>query len=478
MVVDAIVNQYLGDSILPDVGELAYNGVPFSSLYKSEIQGDIIEDDARRTTKFVTWSITVEGVVTLTAGQPTTDASWKQLRKLLSTHGGTLIYKGKGFGPLVVNSLLGGLRDVAYGPVPKILFFQPLGGSRAANIRWQVTTSVSETRFDNAAQGGQGQLPLLFQNKPPVLQWNYDASMSYDEEGYSSQAYRGTLEIPLSRIAPSNRTLQTTVDDFRRAYLNIQPNLEFFRVTRRSFNTSRDKRVCEFEFAMTEHAPMGLPIHATNARGTFSVRPLKAGGPGRVVMLAGMQWVCSLRCTYTIQQQITQTYAANLFHAMLWYRMECGLLNGKLPALNNRGAAAQQAKPNKNQLPAGLRVPPLGAWPLVDFLLDLFKKGNEKPQGGAAAAGAQLAIASKPLLMSWGMDEGLYNDSKNISFEASWYLPTTWESLLAACGFTLAWSETSKPNWAKSMVPIMGWTSWLQNRLDPAADVIVDLGGP
>src|SRR2546429_340022 len=141
----AAKDSQTGQAILPDVGTLSYNGVTFSSLYKSTITGQAVLDNANRTIKQMDYTLVVDGVVTLQAGADSTDATWVNLRRRLDTPGGTLTYSGKGFGPLVVNAPGDSTsRDVAWGPKPKTLEFIPLGGSRAATIRWTVLFSLGE----------------------------------------------------------------------------------------------------------------------------------------------------------------------------------------------------------------------------------------------------------------------------------------------------------------------------------------------
>ena len=58
-----------------------------------------------------------------------------------------------------------------------------------------------------------------------VLQYNYGAEVHYDDEGYSRIALKGTLEIPLTRVAQGNRTLSDVVDNYRQAWLDIATDL-------------------------------------------------------------------------------------------------------------------------------------------------------------------------------------------------------------------------------------------------------------
>ena len=111
---------------LPDVGTLGYNGVTFSCLQHTSISGKPLPDNAGRTIKGMEWTLNVDGLVTLEAGQTTIDTTVQTLRRLLSAQGGILTYSNKGFGPSFTVNTPGGIKDMAWGPIPEILAFQPL----------------------------------------------------------------------------------------------------------------------------------------------------------------------------------------------------------------------------------------------------------------------------------------------------------------------------------------------------------------
>ncbi len=87
------------------------------------------------------------------------------------------------------------------------------------------------------------------------------------------------------------------------------------------------------------------------------------------------------------------------------------------------------------------------------------------------------------MLSNFNFSEPLYLDSKSMSFEASWILFTTFRTIMDASG---VWryppsgprdGYATRTTWAASVQDISGWRSWLRNALDPAARVIVDMGG-
>src|SRR6516165_1484017 len=116
-----------GYALLPDVGNLEYNGVRFSCLYKSTMNGQVMADQAERTTKFMAYTLTVEGIITLDFFATNLDATWMRIRQALSVHGAALSYTGNGLGGFVMNGAPGGIKDVAWGPIPKVLEMKNLG---------------------------------------------------------------------------------------------------------------------------------------------------------------------------------------------------------------------------------------------------------------------------------------------------------------------------------------------------------------
>lgn len=445
-----------GVAPLPDVGLLDYNGVTFSCLYTSSVNGGPVPDEAGRVTKYVEYEISVEGIVTLDIVGATTDALWVGLRALLTQPGAPLYYVGKGFGPLAVNVPGGQIWDVAWGPMPKLLFFQPLGGSKSALIRWQCLVRIPEVAASTLLTGQPRDVSR-------VLQFNYALSLTFDEEGYTGWSARGTLEVPMTRTARDARDLQITVDAYRSRWLDLQVDLTQFRVVRRNFEYSRDRRTIEWEYQVEELPPMGLPPSCTLARGTMSVRHRRRQG-GTVA--AGITWNCSLRCTYTVRKDADQRVALEAFYALLWFRMQSSARAGDVPPLNNPDNGPQQ--PAANGQPQG---PP-------------------QAQQAAAAAGtgalpgwarlmasAQAPQKASAFLTDFGWDEGLYLDSKSITFQASWWMIAPFVNVFRAAG-TWRWLDGSAggSQWAQSVQDMMGWASWLVNRVDEKADALIDVG--
>ena len=423
---------------LPDIGDIGYNGVRFSCLQHTNLDGKPLPDNANRTVKGMEWTLNVDGVVTLESAVATTiDNNMVMLRNLLSKQGGILTYSGKGFGQTFTVNKPGGIMDMAWGPVPTIFNLQPLGASRSAAIKWSVKFTIAEVN------------PLI----GPLVQFTNAETITYDEDSYSAISIKGAMEIPLTRVAQTSRAVTNTVDTYRELFLGqvgAGIDLTRFRVTRRNFNVSADKRTMDWDFLAEELPPGGLPIHTTTAKGRFTVNPTKQG--------AGLiQWMCSLNCTYTIPPGQPRRMAYMHFITLMTFRMQNSCF-GVIPALNN-APAPNPAMP-----------------PLLDAAFPGLGLGGIIAALRAINAARRPAPTLKAILMDFGIDEGLYLDSKSITFRASWQIFTDLSRILFATGIWRYADTTNSNLWATSVSGIQGWKGNLENSLDPSQDAIVDLG--
>lgn len=504
MTVKPFTNFTTGPSTVPDVGVLSYNGCVFSPLYLTSVSGKCVADDARRTTKLMEYTITVDGYVTLPDGQNSVSGVMGSLRSLITAHGGALTYQGRG-NDILVN--IGGSVDVAWGPVPEVLEFQPLGGGLSAKVEWRVRVQVYEPQGSGAAGagalragplgavGGGAPPPLLeikgprpgpaqaFQKKPdpPVtgggkpgggggpgrgpdnplrmLQFNYESTVTYGEDGFSTLSNKGTLEIPLTRSPnQSSRTMSNTADELRgeierRVMSGI--DLARFRMVRRNFTLSRDKRTLTWDFTAEEKPYMDLPLYCSLARGTYTVRPARQG-------MGLATWICTLRCTYTVIAGVSRRAAWSAFLAILRLRMNQA--NGDVPDT----PAAPQA-PNRILARVGRGI--------VNFVGTVTGRPVTSVLGNVVNAQGPLPKVDKrkALLMDFNIEEGLYLDSKTITFSASWKLMTPFAQMLIESGIWTKVTENKKVLWATTLAEVSGAQSWLPNKA--RTDIIVDLGG-
>lgn len=477
-------NYTTGPSTMPDVGILSYNGCVFSPLFLSEVSGKCIKDDATRTVKFMEYTITVDGYATHPAAN--LEASLEDsgsmsptmltLRSLLTAQGGALSYKGRG-NDIVVN-MPGGTKDAAWGPVPQIIEFQPLGGGLSAKIKWSVTVHVIEPQpvpkvvaattvkvFDDdsitpgpakafQAKPGPLALPPNFR-VPRILQFNYESAVSYGEDGYSTITNRGVLEIPLTRDPTQDTRTFAQTADFLRGEIERRImsgiDLKQYRITRRTFTVSRDKRVLTWDFSAEEKGYMDLPLGCMTARGTYSVKPSKSG-------MGLATWMCTLRATYTVRADQPRRLAWLGFLALLRHRMSYSVTG----TITNPSPKVRPPAPPVVKEPS---LPERVANDISGYFKSFFKK-----QEKSAAVDPRRAW-----LMDFSFEEGIYLDSKTTSFSATWKLMTNFSHILLASGLWTKVEGDDRTLWATTIKNVSGAQSWLPNMA--RTDIVVDFGG-
>jgi hypothetical protein len=443
--------------MLQDVGVLSYNNCSFSPLYITNVSGRVVHDNANRTTKILELTIEVDGYVTVPTSGTTIAPTMANLYTLLTAQGGALTYRGRGF-DIVVNAIgvgqgANGLQDVAWGPVPDMLDFQPLGGGLSAKVVWKVTTRVP---FTPRAMQHSGIAAL------PILQFNYETSVTYDDRGYSTLKIDGTTEVAMTRVPnQSTRTLSFTVDDIRNILdTRIFAGIDYtrYKVSQREFNVSRDKRTMEWHITVEELKYMDLPLYCTDAQGTYSFRPARAG--------AGLTlWLCTLRASYTVRADEPRRIAWLAFLALLREKM-------RFSALAQASIIAPQ-----NPVPNGTDIRP--------WVLPPFNQNIEPVRFWGQALKDQTKVIGKfakmfATLIDFGGEEGLYKNSDTSNFYATWRLTAPFDTILAASGL---WQKVPEKDaqgnrlWSASVATVNKSHSWTAGQLDPRLDVIVDFGG-
>lgn len=217
---NAVIAFTTGSTQLPDIGRLVYNGCTFSSLFYSSISLTTVSDEANRTIKYSEITLTVDGYVTLRdVGPPLAiveediNPIMTQLHQLLTAQGGALAYVGRGFdivinqpgagggggavlrpglprGGAVLNNVIAGQNqpaDLVWGPVPKLIDYQPLGAGLSAHVKWAVVIRISPIKKGAGFKGVNGSSPLL--------QFNYETSVSFGEDGFSRLSVRDRKSV-------------------------------------------------------------------------------------------------------------------------------------------------------------------------------------------------------------------------------------------------------------------------------------------
>lgn len=228
--------------ILAELGTLSYNGYHFDGTSKVSVNVELAKDDAGRTV--VGHQHTIH-VWTLIQGDSGTNTEMLAIRQQLGEQGRELTFINRGFGgDLVVNTSNNGMRDIRWGPIPKIIHWEPIASYRCSEMEWEVITTLPIC--DNGVQRWSG-----------VMALNYEVSFDIDERGYTSRSITGYLEIAQTRIG---RTIPDSADLYLNSYLTTIP-LGFKRSQSRhlSLNKSRlDFSIIDKQIPSPNAFPAGI----------------------------------------------------------------------------------------------------------------------------------------------------------------------------------------------------------------------------
>lgn len=235
-------------------GTLKYNGFTFPPAVHTTVHASPVQDSSGRFTKYIKYVITAEFMLYPGVDSDTslfdvqrfpdtttgTDVGMSALRSLLTEQGKTLEFNGKGYGSdFTINT--GAKWDVSYGPVPKILIWDPVGANQVVRCVWAV--EVHTTECSGSVNVGR------------ISEFNYGIEYSIDDEGLTTRTVSGLLEIGatlVSGVTPYQA-------DAYRDRINIEVPLGFKRESQR-YDISPDRKVLSFQVVDRE-LPAEFPYH-------------------------------------------------------------------------------------------------------------------------------------------------------------------------------------------------------------------------
>ncbi len=178
-------------------------------------------DPAGRTVIYAVYTLTVTDTI---ADAETTDPIVERAIAKLSRNGGILLYRGRGFGDLDVNT--GRDRDVKWGPHVREVSAKPTGAGKAVEL-----TATFEFALVNCPDG--------LSKAGTVLAFTFELSFDIDTHGYTTRTTTATLTIAQTRKRVGDRALFTSADEHREDMVPELPS--GFRRLSQSFRLSPDK---------------------------------------------------------------------------------------------------------------------------------------------------------------------------------------------------------------------------------------------
>ena len=236
--------------LIAATGIVSYNGITFPSALHTKIQAKPMYQHGEVSRKYIHYTLTVDTVLTYTdpplsaavTANQNMGTNSIQYRKLLTEPRKCLTFGEQGFGEFVINAFAGGVvpagyrsvKDVAFGPKPRLLVWEPIGSNRAAHVSWVCEFCIPECLSNSA------------RDSDAMLEVTYECSFNVNNEGLLTRTVRATIEIAANAL--TNKFLDT-VDNYVERFQ--PPKIDgFHRETNRQI--SRDHRVLNITYQDTE----------------------------------------------------------------------------------------------------------------------------------------------------------------------------------------------------------------------------------
>jgi len=328
-------------------GTLVYNDFVFPAAMKATVAIRPILDRSKRFTKYNTYTLTAECVlhddvdqfdpqenspftnqnqlfndssetVDGDDGLTTRTKGVTALRRLLTAQGAPLEFTGKGLGlDFEINTFAAGTRgDLLYGPIPKMLIWEPLGASKAVRIVWTVEVSIADCKGIVTPFGR-------------VAEYTTNLSWSIDSHGLTTRSITGTIEVVQKILgATTNRPRrnENSADLFVEAVTPFVPG-GFRRITNtHSLNAGRN--VLSFTFVDQE-------IPSDNPYGTGIVNANVNASVRNEVPLAFNKWICTVSGSISVSKSHDRWWAWLAFLSVVQGRLDA-FKNAKFQQQKNR----------------------------------------------------------------------------------------------------------------------------------------------
>ncbi len=252
------------------MSRVTYNDWTFPDRSQFSCQESFVYDDAGVTVVKTQFNLQVQTIICVENPSPgaSYDASdydcgneMHLLRQRLSKAGQSLKIEHDGFGPrMEINGYSNStIKDVSWGPTPKMISWEPIGHTRSVEVVWQCEfcIPICDGRTGSPAFTGLSAL-------------NYSVGFSFDSRGFTTRRISGYIEIALTRDNRNNpRGLVDSVDNYRNK-LAVSKPANFEREV--SWDISTDKRRANFSIIDKEiSSPNAWPPGVVKIQGTHRV---------------------------------------------------------------------------------------------------------------------------------------------------------------------------------------------------------------
>lgn len=278
-------------SLLATVGTFSYNGFTFNSSTRTIVRGKPLYDQADRTVVAVVYTITAVTIIqAVSISQP--DTAMLDAHQRLTKAGQELRFTSQGFAALSIN--VTSVKDVMWGPKPRVIDCRPIGSSQAWELVWTCEVAIpmcTTAKYELA-----------------VMAFNYEVDFSVDADGYSSRVVSGYLEIPLTRSGGGHKVVDNADAYWEKIYPDGIPG---FQRKERSRKLSMDRRRLDFHIVDEQIRDGSFPAGTTHFKGTHTTTT------------DGVSWLkfhSTLNATYRVPPGEPRSKAADAFFDLLMDR--------------------------------------------------------------------------------------------------------------------------------------------------------------
>jgi hypothetical protein len=316
----------------PRYATVSYNGVLLENILKSEVRSEPVYNQAETGVKYVTHTIEVEAIVyagQLESATTTTDASMQILRNKLLTPCRSLTYQDKGFGDFTIvwspQSNRGTLngdtvqQDVADGPKPRMLVFDPYGGAASSNVNYagvQVARIVWTVEVNTNEKCGIDK---------GLNEFWVTSSVSINKSGYQTITRKGYAELSGSTDLLNRRRDQSAEDFIRSQNFRslIADNLWGFNLSQ-SYSYTPNNRGVEFELVYEEiESPNFYPKYVVEIDCDHNMRSeLMSSDP---LSQGFKNWMNTMNCRIKLAPKVPREYAWTIFSLIATQRINMGV---------------------------------------------------------------------------------------------------------------------------------------------------------
>lgn len=281
-------------------GDMSYT---FDATAKITVQSEMVQDEAQRTVIYQRQTITVRATI---ADNDSTDQQLESIKAILGEQGSGLTFINRGFGDDVLVNVPGGVRDLKWGPVPKILMWEPIGNCRACEIEWQVVIHVPHCVGTTKDTG--------------ILAFNWEADFDITR-GNTTRTISGYLEIAQTR---RNRRAPDCADLYRNL---IKPDLPAGFERKQNHHISKDKSRLDFSVVDSQ----------INSKFAYPAGVVVAQGKHRAQWSRNNRGATTLRNTIAMELElepsVSQARAWQIFGQIVAKRIAKTRSQGNLPVL-------------------------------------------------------------------------------------------------------------------------------------------------